>query len=185
MIRINLFPEELWKREAQKRKQFFAALGGSLVTALLLGVSLFHWWGTKSMEKKLRLAQEELKKYENILSKVDELQAKKEALEKRMQVVEGLMQGRAMFPQFMEHLVRTLPSGIWLTALTTQSQERELRLDLSAYSLTPDDITRWIRALESSGHFSAIDLGGVTAQGASANPTLQFSLRCTYKMVAG
>ena len=177
MIKINLLPAELLRREEKKLQGIWIGMGVAGFLLLLLAVSGFQWMRAKSLERKLHLVQEELERLKPIVAKVEALEAEKAELQKRLSVVQQLMQGRVLYTHFMEDLVRSLPPTVWFNSLSTQGEGTQVKFQASANALSHTHVADWIRNLEGSGKFNPVELGGVTI----SNALFNFSLTSTYQ----
>jgi len=190
MIKVNLLPPELEPAPSELNPAI-------IVTPLVLVVSiaLFVMYRQQAslleeQRNEIRKAQNDIKQLEPIIAKVEELEKQKTELNKKKGVIQTLENERLTYPQFMEDLVRLLPSNIWLTNLATISQPNGTDLDVTLGVTALDNyaIADLISNLENSQIFSNIDLGAIaTTPGAQAGAqSMAFQVKTTYKrMMAG
>jgi Tfp pilus assembly protein PilN len=186
VIRINLVPQELLDREAQKRRVAQAGVILGLVLFVGVGISFLHYHRKIRLEKKLQLAQAELGKLKDVKDKLAAAKSRQAQVLSRRAVIKGLMTSRRFYPRFMSDLADVLPSGIWLEALALQGGPEGLNITVSAGALQSGDITDWFRTLSSTGttqlfgKFSEPNLGAI----AVAPLKNSFTMKIKYSAVA-
>ena len=127
MPRINLLP---WREElrAQRRNQFFAALGGTAVAAgviLLLSYFIFEGMvdGQRDRNEFLKTEIAELdKRIEEIL----DLEASKSRLLARMEIIEQLQRSRPGIVHVFDEMVQVMPDGVFLTEVKQTGRRVEM-----------------------------------------------------------
>ncbi|MFA6092444.1 MAG: PilN domain-containing protein [Elusimicrobiota bacterium] len=177
MIKINLVPQEILDREAAQQRAKIAAVIGALVACVFLAASAFHYWRSVSLQGELIVAQTELDRLQKIVAQVEELEKTAAQVRARLNVVVDLMRYRALYPRFMEDLIRLLPSGVSLTSLTTGGDQKALTVSIGCKALSHEDIAALLRTLEVSDRFKEGTLAGGIAT--SATPT---STQSTFNM---
>lgn len=182
MIKVNLVPTELLAKAAQKQQMLQAAVVGVLVAAVIVMVSLGHWYRFKRLESQLAVGEAKLKKLEVIVAKVEELEKTAAAVRARLNVMNDLLKGRPLYPYFMSDFVKSVPSGVRIRTLTTAgggSAATPLKLTIQAESRSNEEIALWVKKMEDSGRFTSAELGPV--QGASgAEKLFTFSMTAVY-----
>ncbi len=183
MIRINLLPREIYAAEAKQQIKTFSVIVVGAIVALMLA----YWgWGLSKVEKmegELIQAQGELRKFQAIVDKVEELQKTRDKLRARRDVIRRLLVGRLVYPKFFEDFMTLLPSEVWVTSLNTSiAPSGEVRLNISAKSLSNFAIVDWMKNLHSSPLCKDIKLGTITAsgQGEGRSSLLSFSISFNY-----
>ncbi|MEA5445752.1 PilN domain-containing protein [Gammaproteobacteria bacterium AB-CW1] len=128
MPRINLLP---WREEArrEKQKEFGTQLGGA---AILGGLLLFYahhtvgGWIDHQQSRNDRI-QSEIRQLEEKIAEIEDLQETKDRLLARMQIIEELQKSRPDGVRLFDDLVRTLPSGVYLTEVTQSGANLTIR----------------------------------------------------------
>ena len=178
MIKINLVPQEILDKEKQKRYVFLASICAGFVVVLFLGLSFFHFYKGVRLQKHLKEQQVKLKSLEAIVRQVEELERKAAAVRARLNVITDLLKSRPLQPNFMEDLLKTFPSGVWLKSLQTSNKGKGLDVNMGAVSLSSEDIAEWLRVLESSERFHKPALGSINVS--VAEGTSAFSMKVSY-----
>jgi Tfp pilus assembly protein PilN len=183
MIKINLVPQDILDKEVAHQRALQASAGGVAAAILIASISGAHYWRGISLEKALKTDKSELERLQKIVAQVEELEQKAGQVRARLNVVVGLMKYRALYPRFMEDLTQTLPTGVWLTSLTTAGDQNGLTVTMGCSGVTSEDAAAALRAFESGGRFkepvlqSGITIGGGTGTGAGGS---SFSLSVKY-----
>lgn len=183
MIKINLVPQEILDKEVARQRVLQASAGGIAAAILLASVSGAHYWRGVSLEKKLKTDKVELDRLQKIVAQVEELEQKATQVRARLNVVVDLMKYRALYPRFMEDLSATLPSGVWLTNLTTSGDQKGLTLSLSCSGVSSESAAEVLRAFDAGGKFKEPVLqGGITvsAPGTGTGAGSTFNLTVKY-----
>lgn len=178
MIKINLVPGEILSKDAQKQQTIQIAMVGGALGILIVGVSALHYWKSVKLKKELEVAHEELKRLEEVVKKVQEAEAKALAVRQRLKVIDDLLKERALYPYFMTDLAATVPLGIWVKALKTDTNpNKSLKLSMTLEANTSEDIVLWYGNMEKNGKFSMMEMGAV---GVSGERSLTFPLTAVY-----
>lgn len=128
MPRINLLP---WRDElrAQRRNQFYAAMGGAFGVAaliVLIGVLLMDGIIDAQYDRN-KLLQDEISALDETIKEIRDLEAKKERLVARMKIIEELQQSRPEVVHVFQEMVYTLPDGVYLTSIKQEGQRIEIK----------------------------------------------------------
>jgi len=189
MIRVNLLPPELESAPTE----FNPAIIITPIAILLLIFSGYSYrQSTNALEEQrneIKKASNEIKQLEPIIAKVEELERQKVELNKKKGVIQSLENQRLSYPQFMEDLVRLLPSNIWLSNLATISQADGSTMDITMSVTALDNyaIADLVSNLENSQIFADVDLGAINvSQGVGGSQSMSFQIKTVYKrMMAG
>jgi len=128
MPRINLLP---WRDElrAQRRTQFYAAMGGAFGVAaliVLIGVLMMDSVIDAQRERNQYL-QTEIAALDARIKEILGLEEQKDRLVARMEIIEQLQQSRPEIVHVFEELVYTLPDGVYLTSVKQTGQRIEIK----------------------------------------------------------
>lgn len=123
MILINLLPHRE-ERRRQRKRIFFAALGGSAV----LGLVLVGLWYTVLQQltdvqiSRNEFLQAEIKRLETQIKDIATLRNEIEALKARQKAVEDLQTDRNTPVYLLNELVKQTPEGVYLTSIKQTGQ---------------------------------------------------------------
>ncbi|MBD3272093.1 MAG: hypothetical protein GF384_06100, partial [Elusimicrobia bacterium] len=113
MIKINLLPSEATKKRSQMDMIILGSSVGGLIVLLFIGSFVMRYLKQNRLEKELSIADNELRKYQNIVSQVEALQREKSLLEQRRNVIRTLLNGRLRYSKLFDNLIASIPTGIW------------------------------------------------------------------------
>ena len=121
MSNINLLP---WRqlRRKQRQQQFLVALG---ITVLGAALSILSWDLTVNhlvdqQQNRNQYLREHILLLDQEVSEIRELQQKRNQLVERMEIIQALQGDRPVVVRLLDQLVRTVPDGIFYTALNTK-----------------------------------------------------------------
>ncbi|MBI5245522.1 MAG: PilN domain-containing protein [Elusimicrobia bacterium] len=180
MIKINLVPQEILDKEVSRQRAIQGAAGAAVVAVILASVSAHHYWRSVSLQKTLAADIVELDRLKKIVDQVTALEEIAKTVKARLEVVGGLMRYRALYPRFMEDLVKTLPPGVWLTSLSTTGDEKGLALVMACKGVSSEDAAAVLKIFEGSDRFKdpvlagPITVGGVTSRESVFNLTVKY-----------
>ncbi len=128
MPRINLLP---WRDElrAERRNQFYAAMGGAFGIAALLvliGVLLMDAIIDAQYDRN-QLLKDEISALDLRIKEIMDLEAKKNRLVARMEIIEELQQSRPEIVHVFEEMVYTLPDGVYLSSIKQTGVRIEIK----------------------------------------------------------
>ncbi len=185
MPRINLLP---WRDEqrTQRRNQFYLALGaaaGSAAFVMLVSNIVFATIVSHQGDRNARI-QEEIALLDLRIEEILDLEDKKDRLLARMAIIEQLQRSRPGIVHVFEELVKTLPDGVYLTAVNQNGQDIEIvgsaesntrvsalmrKLDESDWFTKPDLEVVEVKALKAGGRDRRASEFVVHAKQASAD----------------
>jgi type IV pilus assembly protein PilN len=128
MPRINLLP---WREQQRKirRREFMVAAGGAMIAAIivvLLGKVLYSSW-TDAQNEKNALLKKEIVKLDAQIADIQDLENRKQRLVARMEIIEKLQRKRPEIVHLFDEIVKTVPEGIYLTAIKQTGNKLEIR----------------------------------------------------------
>jgi type IV pilus assembly protein PilN len=128
MPRINLIP---WREAERKRKrqEFGVGAVASLVLAgvLAFAVNLQMQGAIGDQNERNQFLKDEIAKLDKQIAEIQQLDQQKQRLLARMQVIEQLERSRPEVVHLFDQLVRTLPDGVYLTAVKQNDRKVQLR----------------------------------------------------------
>jgi Tfp pilus assembly protein PilN len=162
MIKINLLPTEI-RVQAVKKQLILAGYATCVFCVLcLLGFLAWRFHTLRKVGNLLEVANGRLRQYQAIVDKVDALQLTRNRLQAQRDVIQNLLVGRLIYPQFFEDFMVFLPSEVSITNITTTlDSQRMMEVALSCQSLSNFAIADWLTNLKSSSLFSQVVLGAV------------------------
>ncbi|MBI3548973.1 MAG: PilN domain-containing protein [Elusimicrobia bacterium] len=183
MIKINLVPQEILAKEAQRQQSIQAGIAGVIVLVLFGVMSAAHVIKAQRLEAHLKERQAEFDRLKKIVEQVEELERKAAAVRARLNVITDLLKGRPLYPYFMKDLVGTMPADVWFTGVTTTvGSGNQLTVTLNANSGSAGSISLWMRNIQGSGTFTEPAISGaISVTGTAPQITHTFNLITTYK----
>jgi type IV pilus assembly protein PilN len=118
MPRINLLP---W-REGQRKERKLAFLVALGVAALAAGVTSFAaylLYGSmiEAQQRRNDMLRAEIKTLDKHIEEINDLETAKQRFIARMDIIEKLQRSRPEIVHVFDEIVRTLPEGVYLTAI--------------------------------------------------------------------
>ena len=127
MPRINLLP---WREElrAQRRNQFFVALGGAAAAAgALLLLSYFIFDGMVDGQRdRNEFLKAEISELDKLIEEILDLEASKSRLLARMEIIEQLQRSRPGIVHVFDDMVKVMPDGVFLTEVKQTGRRVEM-----------------------------------------------------------
>jgi type IV pilus assembly protein PilN len=128
MPRINLLP---WREQERKvrRREFMVAAGGAAFAAVIfvLGGKLLYSSWTDAQKEKNNLLTKEIVKLDAQIADIQDLENRKQRLVARMEIIERLQRKRPEIVHLFDEIVKTVPEGIYLTAIKQTGNKLEIR----------------------------------------------------------
>ena len=181
MPRINLLP---W-REAQRKERKLAFLVALGIAALAAGVTAFAAYllygsmieGQQRRNNELRVA---IKKLDKEIEEINSLETAKQKFIARMEIIEKLQRSRPEIVHVFDEIVRTLPEGVYLTAV----KQNGMRLKFEGIAQSSTRVSTFMRNLDGSQWLRNPELEVVqTTKG--SGPGSSFTLTADQVTVAG
>lgn len=176
MPRINLLP---WRDElrAERRNQFFVALGAAAVVAALMILIGNLTFGSiiNHQQDRNRLLQAEIDLLNIKIKEIIDLEDQKDRLLARMEIIEQLQRSRPGIVHVFEELVTTLPDGVFLNEV----KQNGSRLEIVGSAESNTRVSALMRNIDSSDWLSSPDLEVVEVKpgaGGSGRRTSEFTV---------
>src|SRR5581483_1906212 len=135
MPRINLLP---WREEERKERKvkFTVALGAAALAACFTTFAIYLMYGSmidaqEHRNEKLRV---EIKTLDKQIDEINDLESAKQKFIARMEIIEKLQRSRPEIVHVFDEIVRTLPDGVYLTAV--KQTDKRFKFDGVAQSST-------------------------------------------------
>jgi type IV pilus assembly protein PilN len=147
MPRINLIP---WREAERKRKRQEFGVGAVAALALAgvisFAVNLQMQGAVSDQNERNQYLKDEIAKLDKQIAEIQQLDQQKQRLLARMQVIEQLERSRPEVVHLFDQLVRTLPDGVYLTAV--KQNDRKVQLKGIAQSSTR--VSSYMRNIDAS-----------------------------------
>lgn len=160
MARINLLPWREQRREL-RRKRFHKALAAVLLgsLAMLFGADRYLQAALERQRARNAFVQSEIAVLDARIVAIRELRERRAQLLERMQIIQDLQGNRPVIARIFDQLVRTLPDGLYFTAL----QMREQQIDIEGVAEANQQVSELMRNLDASPWLAAPGLTEVRA----------------------
>lgn len=147
MARINLLP---WREERRKARQIaFNITAGIVAGAGAFTVFLMYLWMSNAISgqtERNKYLQDQIAYMDRQIDQIKELQDTKSNLLARMQIIQQLQSSRPIVVHLFDQLVRTLPPGVYLTAVTESGDS----LTLEGTAESSARISTYLRNIDAS-----------------------------------
>jgi len=147
MPRINLLP---WREQQRKirRREFMVAAGGAIIAAVIFvlgGKVLYSSW-TDAQREKNNLLTKEIVKLDAQIADIQDLENRKQRLVARMEIIEKLQRKRPEIVHLFDEIVKTVPEGIYLTAIKQTGN----KLEIHGVAQSSTRVSTFMRNIDSS-----------------------------------
>jgi type IV pilus assembly protein PilN len=147
MPRINLLP---WREEERKERKvaFTVAVGISALAAVVVTFAIYLMFGSMidAQERRNELLRTEIKKLDKQIEEINNLETAKQRFIARMDIIEKLQRSRPEIVHVFDEIVRTLPDGVYLTAV--KQTDKRFKFDGVAQSSTR--VSSFMRNIDNS-----------------------------------
>jgi len=147
MPRINLLP---WREQERKirRREFMVAAGGALFAAIIfvLGGKLLYSSWTDAQNEKNALLKKEIVKLDAQIADIQDIENRRQRLLARMEIIEKLQRKRPEIVHLFDEIVKTVPDGIYLTAIKQSGN----KLEIHGVAQSSTRVSTFMRNIDSS-----------------------------------
>ncbi len=184
MIKINLLPSEIGKKEAQKQYVKYAVIFFAVVVVVFAAHYLTNTMKLMKIQRTLVQVNKDLEKQEAVVKQVELLERQKNELAKKAGVIKQLVANSFMWAIILDEINNTIPNKIWIYNLNSSPSFGTELLTFTGTSFDNFAIANFITSLEKSRYFSKIELKYITEeiltkQGSEEKVrVLKFSLSC-------
>lgn len=176
MTRVNLLPWRDIRRKEQDRELLIAASGAWAVMALIVLYAHMHVHALVSNQQRRNdFLQQQIAVVNGEIKQIGNIKKQRADLIARMQVIEKLEQRRTGMVHELDGLVRTLPPGLYLTALSQNGKT----FTLSGVAQSNARISSFLRRLHRSRWFANPNLEVITVMRQNGARVSQFTLQVT------
>jgi type IV pilus assembly protein PilN len=147
MPRINLLPHRESKRKERKLK-FLVALGAAAVAAGITSFAAYLMYGQMIDAQQTRNAKlrTEIKTLDKQNEEINNLETAKQKYIARMEIIERLQRSRPEIVHVFDEIVRTLPEGVYLTAV----KQNDKRLKFEGVAQSSTRVSSFMRNIDGS-----------------------------------
>src|ERR1700722_10514222 len=147
MPRINLLP---WREQERKvgRREFLGAAGAAVFASVILvivGKLVYSSWTDPQTEKN-NLLKKEIVKLDSQIADIQDLETRKQRLVARMEIIEKLQRKRPEIVHLFDEIVKTVPDGIYLTAIKQSGN----KLEIHGIAQSSTRVSTFMRNIDSS-----------------------------------
>jgi type IV pilus assembly protein PilN len=147
MPRINLLP---WREQQRKERKlaFTVGLGAATLAALVAAFAAYLWLGSMidAQQQRNTLLKTEIAKLDRQIEEINNLEAQKQKFISRMQIIEKLQRSRPEIVHVFDTLVKTIPDGTYLTAVTQTGS----RLQIHGIAQSSTRVSSFMRSIDAS-----------------------------------
>ena len=129
MIRINLLGVErprAWKAIPFDIGQQVTAAASVIIVAAVLVIGWWYWslrTEAAQLDTELAAARQEATRLRSLLAEVQQFEQQRAVVQQRVSLIEQLRSGQSIPVQLLDHVSRSVPDMLWLTALRQQNDE--------------------------------------------------------------
>ncbi len=147
MVRINLLPWREQLREERKR-QFFIAVAITIVIGVILVVIANKYFDLQIENQNLRnnYLKQQIAVMDNNLKVIEDLKSKKTELLSRMKIIQDLQSNRQILARLLDQFVRTLPEGVFYTALSKKNKQ----ITIAGMTVSNNRVSQLMRNFDNS-----------------------------------
>lgn len=172
MPSINLLP---WRQalRQRRRKEFLIGLGAAVGLACLF-MLLAHLMVSSMIDAQKRrneLLTAEIAELDKAIEQILALEEQKSRMIARMEVIDTLQSSRPEVVKLFDHMVSTLPEGVYLTSVKQSGK----KLEFNGVAQSSTRVSAFMRNIDASETLAAPELK-VIQTGRDAGPGAQFTL---------
>jgi type IV pilus assembly protein PilN len=175
MIKINLLPVRAAKKKETAVQQLsIFGLGVLLVLAITMSMYFVKRLQVSNTREDIATANAKISELKKKIGKLEELKTLKDQVKKKLDVLSLLRANKAGPAQRLATLSEITPEQLWLTAYTENGTD----VKISGLAFTEELIANFMRSLEASPDFMAVELL-VSEQSTTSGAKLKkFDLSC-------
>jgi len=173
MPRINLLPHREAKRKERKLAFLVAlvvAAGAGIVTAFV--AYLLYGSMIEGQQHRNDMLRVQIKQLDRQIEEINDLESAKQKYIARMEIIEKLQRSRPEIVHVFEEIVRTLPEGVYLTAV----KQTAMRLKFEGIAQSSTRVSSFMRNIDGSQWLRNPELEVVqTTKGSGAGSSFQLT----------
>src|ERR1700736_573481 len=147
MPRINLLPGREGQRKDRKLA-FLVALGVAAIAAGVASFAAYLLYGSmiESQQHRNDQLRAEIRTLDKQIEEINDLETAKQRFIARMDIIEKLQRSRPEIVHVFEEIVRTLPEGVYLTAV----KQTDKRLKFEGVAQSSTRVSAFMRNIDGS-----------------------------------
>jgi type IV pilus assembly protein PilN len=155
MIKINLLPVRAARKKETAIQQLTIA-GSVVVLIALIVISLYIVKRVQvaAAKENIIVANNKINELKTKIGKLEELKSLKEQVKKKLDVLSQLRKNKTGPAQRLATISDLTPEMLWLTSYSESGQD----IKISGVAFTEELIARFMKALEASNDFMAVEL---------------------------
>ena len=179
MANINLLP---WREHlrAERKKEFLtgrlSAVLFGVLTILLVDQMINLQIGEQ--QRRNQYIRSHIADLDSQVSEIRDLQRQRTQLIERMRVIQELQGNRPIIVRLLDQLVRTVPDGVFYTALTTRDRE----VNIEGVAESNNRVSSLMRRLDASYWLGSPNLDGVQAAEEFGDQATTFDLKVSVQL---
>lgn len=160
-----------------------AAIAVPAIAILAIGWLFLSQRSERSgLDGRLSEAVEDSTRLSDLRSLSDSLMAREARIRERLGLIQGLDDGRFVWPHLLDELSLALPDYAWLTSLAETRPLPELEVQVEGMAANPLAITAFVRRLQNSAYVDQVRILGSREQTLEGFSAHSFSLTVTYSV---
>ena len=197
MIEVNLHPEGSKRRRRRlvRTPSWLKSTGSGdgrdpwliaavAIPALVLLVVGWLWMSQRGergeLDDRLVEAVEDSTRLSDLRALSDSLIARETQIRERLDLLQGLDDGRFVWPHLLDEVSRALPDYAWLTSIRQASAPPDLQVQLDGMAANPLAITAYVRRLQESPYVGDVRILGSQEQNLGGFSAHSFKLIVRY-----
>ncbi|MBS0365981.1 MAG: PilN domain-containing protein [Proteobacteria bacterium] len=147
MPRINLLPHRESKRK-ERKLQFMVALGAAAAAAGVAAFAVYLLYGSwiDAQQHRNDQLRAQIKLLDKQIEEINNLESAKQKFIARMEIIEKLQRSRPEIVHVFDEIVRTLPEGVYLTAV----KETGTKLKFDGVAQSSTRVSSFMRNIDGS-----------------------------------
>src|SRR5579864_4656437 len=147
MPRINLLPHRERKRK-ERKLAFMVALVAAAGAGIVSSFAAYLLYGSmiEGQERRNQQLRGEIKLVDKQIEEINNLESAKQKFIARMEIIEKLQRSRPEIVHVFDEIVRTLPDGVYLTAV----KQTDKRLKFEGVAQSSTRVSSFMRNLDGS-----------------------------------
>jgi type IV pilus assembly protein PilN len=155
MIRINLLPVREARKKADLQQQLLLiAASAGLSVLIAFGAHQVVRAQASSAQERIVALNQQLAQFKPQQEQVDAFKAKKADIQQKLSVIERLERSRSGPVHILDELASRTPDRVWLTLLTANNGQVELK----GMSLDNELVALFLTSLNDSKYFANVEL---------------------------
>ena len=147
MPRINLLPHRESKRR-ERKLAFVVALVAAAGAGIVTSFAAYLLYGSMIEQQQHRndLLRREIKTLDKQIEEINDLESSKQKFIARMEIIEKLQRSRPEIVHVFDEIVRTLPEGVYLTAV----KQTGMKLKFDGVAQSSTRVSSFMRNIDGS-----------------------------------